>query len=279
MKIALFGIFIFHFGFLPSAVAFTATPVAATDQTKSRHVLSAEPSVSTPTGTSYTLDGEEIRGPITPLRNFILVRVKDTLTATSGGILLPDQSKERPTEGLVVAAGKGKIHPFTAIRIHNPIKEGMSVLYGKYDGKAIVYNDDSCQMIRDDDCLLYYEGVTMKLDNVFPVRDYVLVALDEDPESLATSSGVVIASQVVADDVPCEGTVVKVGEGRLNSSGEFSPSPVNVGERVKFKDYAGNDVTIDGKPYSVVKMVDILCSLSKEVQAMREETNGDDEAP
>lgn len=279
MKIALFGIFIFHFGFLPSAVAFTATPVAATDRTKSRHVLAAEPSVSTPTGTSYTLDGDEIRGPITPLRNFILVRVKDTLTATSGGILLPDQSKERPTEGLVVAAGKGKIHPFTAIRIHNPIKEGMSVLYGKYDGKAIVYNDDSCQMIRDDDCLLYYEGVTMKLDNVFPVRDYVLVALDEDRESLATSSGVVIASQVVADDVPCEGTVVKVGEGRLNSSGEFSPSPVNVGERVKFKDYAGNDVTIDGKPYSVVKMVDILCSLSKEVQAMREETNGDDEAP
>ncbi len=265
---------------MPTAVAFTATQgTRIIDQHKSRHVLAAEASLSTPTGTSYTLDGEEIRGPIKPLRNFILVKVKDTLTATSGGILLPDQSKERPTEGLVIAAGKGKIHPFTAIRIHNPIKEGMSVLYGKYDGKAIMYNDDSCQMIRDDDCLLYYEGVTMKLDNAFPVRDYVLLALDQDPESLATSSGVVIASQVVADDVPCEGTVVKVGEGRLNSSGEFSPSPVSVGERVKFKDYAGNDVMIDGKPYSVVKMVDILCSLDKDVQAMRERSDDDDEAP
>lgn len=262
----------------PLVVAFSPTQGNGIRR-KSRHVLFAEPSLSSPASTSYTLDGEEIRGPITPLRNFILVKVKDTLTATSGGILLPDQSKERPTEGLVIAAGKGKIHPFTAIRIHNPIKEGMSVLYGKYDGKAIMYNDDSCQMIRDDDCLLYYEGVTMKLENVSPVRDYVLVALDEDPESLATSSGVVIASQVVADDVPCEGTVVKVGEGRLNSSGKFSPSPVNVDERVKFKDYAGNDVTIDGKPYSVVKMVDILCSLSKEVQTIREETDDDDEAP
>jgi len=279
MKIALFGIFFYQYVFMPSAVAFSATSGTGIDRTKSRHILAAEPSVSSPTGTSYTMDGEAIRGPITPLRNFILVKVKDTLTATSGGILLPDQSKERPTEGLVVAAGKGKIHPFTAIRIHNPIKEGMSVLYGKYDGKAIVYNDDSCQMIRDDDCLLYYEGVTMKLNNVFPVRDYVLVAFDEDSESLATSSGVVIASQVVADDVPCEGTVVKVGEGRLNSSGEFSPSPVNVGQRVKFKDYAGNDMMIDGKPYSVVKMVDILCSLSKEVQDMRKETDSDDEAP
>ena len=261
---------------MPLAVAFIATPGTDVGRSMKRHVLGAESSLPSPPGTTYTLDGEEIRGPITPLRNFILVKVKDTLTATSGGILLPDQSKERPTEGLVIAAGKGKIHPFTAIRIHNPIKEGMSVLYGKYDGKAIVYNDDSCQMIRDDDCLLYYEGVTMKLDNVFPVRDYVLVAFDEDPESLATSSGVVIASQVVADDVPCEGTVVKVGEGRLNSSGQLSPSPVSVGERVKFKDYAGNDVTIDGKPYSVVKMVDILCSLSKEAQAMREESDNTD---
>ena len=275
MKIASFGILVSGLLLMPSVDAFSTTLGTDAVRTKSSHVLAAESSLSSPTDSSYTLDGEEIRGPITPLRNFILVKVKDTLTATSGGILLPDQSKERPTEGLVVAAGKGKIHPFTAIRIHNPIKEGMSVLYGKYDGKAIMYNDDSCQMIRDDDCLLYYEGVTMKLDNVFPVRDYVLVALDEDPESLATSSGVVIASQVVADDVPCEGTVVKVGEGRLNSSGEFSPSPVSAGERIKFKDYAGNDVTIEGKPYSVVKMVDILCSLSKEVQAMRE---GDDEA-
>jgi chaperonin GroES len=219
---------------------------------------------------AFTLDGEEIRGPITPLRNFILVKVKDTLTATAGGILLPDQSKERPTEGLVIAAGPGKIHPFTAVRIQNPIKEGMSVLYGKFDGKPIEYNEDSCQMIRDDDVLLYYEGVTMKLDNVFPVRDYVLVALDENPETLATSSGVVIANQVVADDLPCLGTVVKVGEGRMASNGELTKPPVKVGERVKFKDYAGNVVTIDRKLYSVVKMVDILCSLNEEVQVMQD---------
>jgi chaperonin GroES len=219
---------------------------------------------------TYTLDGQEIRGPITPLRNFILVKVKDTLTATAGGILLPDQSKERPTEGLVIAAGPGKVHPFTAVRIHNPIQEGMSVLYGKFDGKPIIYNDDSCQMIRDDDVLLYYDGITMKLDNVTPVRDYVLLELDDDPETLATSSGVVIANQVVADNLPCEGTVVKVGEGRMASTGELTTPPVKVGERVKFKEYAGNDVTIDGKAYSVVKMVDILCSLSEEVQAMQE---------
>jgi hypothetical protein len=37
------------------------------------------------------LDGRKIRGPITPLGNFVLVKTKDTLDATEGGILLPDQ--------------------------------------------------------------------------------------------------------------------------------------------------------------------------------------------
>ena len=40
-----------------------------------------------------TLDGVEIRGPITAVQNFLIVKLKDTLLATGGGILLPDQSK------------------------------------------------------------------------------------------------------------------------------------------------------------------------------------------
>ena len=64
---------------------------------------------------SCTLDGKKIRGPITPLGNFILVRTKDTLSATDGGILLPDQAKECATEGKVVAAGPGKLHPHTGV--------------------------------------------------------------------------------------------------------------------------------------------------------------------
>lgn len=211
-----------------------------------------------------TLDGQEIRGPITPLGNNILVKIKDTLTATSGGILLPDQAKERPTEGLVVAAGPGKIHPHTGVRITNPITEGVSVLYGKFDGRPLEYNGDECQMIRDDDVLLYYTGVTMKLETVVPVRDWVLVSINEKEENLQTSSGVVIAQQVMAGNQPCEGVVVKVGEGRMASKGQFTESPVQIGDRVKFKDYAGNEVMIEGKTYSVVKMVNILSTMPSE---------------
>ena len=206
---------------------------------------------------AVTLDGETIRGDITPLGDLVLVKVKDTLQASSGGVLLPDQSQERPTEGLVMEAGPGRIHPDTGIRIPNPVSKGVSVLYGKFDGKAIEYKGEECQMIRDEDVMLYYTGVTMSLDNVHPCRDYVLVELPEKKEQL-TSSGVVIADMVTKDDLPCEGVVINVGEGRMNSSGKFSPSPVKVGDFIKFKDYAGNEVRIEGKDYMLVQMIQIL---------------------
>jgi chaperonin GroES len=208
---------------------------------------------------AVTLDGDQIRGPITPLGNFVLVKVKDTLQATAGGVLLPDQSKERPTEGLVMEAGPGKIHPHTGIRITNPVTQGVSVLYGKFDGKPIEYKGEECQMIRDDDVMLYYKGVTMSIENVTPCRDYVLVEAPPKSEQL-TSSGIVVADMVTKEDEICEGTVIKVGEGRLNSSGKLSPSPVVVGDRIKYKDYAGNEVRIEGKDYFLVRMVEILAT-------------------
>jgi chaperonin GroES len=133
----------------------------------------------------------------------------------------------------------------------------MNVLYGKFDGTPIVYNDEQMQMIRDDDVMLFYRGVQMTKDNVMPCRDYVLIQLDE--EKLETSSGIVVAASVTRDNLPCSGIVFKVGEGRLSSNGILTESPVKVGERAKFKDYAGNEVKIEGTNYALVRMVDILC--------------------
>jgi chaperonin GroES len=138
---------------------------------------------------------------------------------------------------------------------------------GKFDGTVLEYNGEDCQIIRDDNVLLLYEGVTLRYDNAIPVRDYVLVKLDndrDDPSTAAsqrtTESGIVIAGQSTRDLLPCEGVVVKVGVGRMSATGALTQSPVQVGDRIKFKDYAGNDIMIEGKKYSVVKMVDILAT-------------------
>ena len=65
-----------------TASSVTAFAPVLNNQNRNKIGLDAEP---------ITLDGQEIRGDITPLGNFVLVRTKDTLAATGGGILLPDQ--------------------------------------------------------------------------------------------------------------------------------------------------------------------------------------------
>ena len=82
---------------ITSSSAFSSS---STHHTNSRPAVIQQSSSSladaaTGTGAPCTLDGKSIRGPITPLGNFVLVRTKDTLSATDGGILLPDQAKER----------------------------------------------------------------------------------------------------------------------------------------------------------------------------------------
>jgi len=87
---------------------------------------------------------------------------------------------------------------------------------------------------------------------------------------METNAGIVVAETAMKDLEKCEGTMFKVGEGRMCSTGEFTPSPVAVGDFVKFKDYAGNDVKIEGEDYALVKMVDILRSLRDDAEASHE---------
>jgi chaperonin GroES len=163
---------------------------------------------------------------------------------------------------VVVAAGPGRLHPHTGVRIPNPVQLGDSVLYGKFDGSPIEYKDDQCQVIRDDNIMVSYQGVSMTLENCQPTRDFVLIQLEE--QALETKSGIVVAAQVVKEDVICEGRILKVGEGRMASDGLLTKVPFKVGDFVKFKDYGGNDVVIEGKPFSLVRMVDILATLKEQ---------------
>ena len=92
-----------------------------------------------------------------------------------------------------MAAGPGKLHPHTGVRIANPVTAGDSVLFGKFDGHDMNYNEEAVTMIRDDDILLHYKGVRMTMENVNPCRDYVLVELTK--QKAETASGIVVVSK------------------------------------------------------------------------------------
>merc|ERR1719324_1140682 len=205
----------------------------------------------------YTLDDAPIGGPLEPVANYILVKIDDGIDATKGGVFLPDQAKEKPSAGIVVAAGAGKAHPDTGVVIPNPVGEGDRVLYGKFDGTSVKYNGEDHQLIKDDDILLSWAGdASMTLGEVKCVADNVLVQVTKNEEE--TASGIALAAGVSEQTRTTSGVVVKTGTGRIAADGASVPVPVQVGESVKFKDYAGADIRLDGEDYIVVRVPDCL---------------------
>ena len=68
-----------------------------------------------------------------------------------GGIIIPDTAKEKPLRGKVVAAGNGTKD------VEMILKEGNTVLYGKYAGTELEYEGTKYLMMRQSDVLAVIE--------------------------------------------------------------------------------------------------------------------------
>lgn len=203
-----------------------------------------------------TLEGRIIKGEFKPINNFILVKKAEAKDQTEGGILLSGKAKIVKTEGQVISVGPGKTHPDSGKVLEIPVAPGESVVYGKYDGTEIDYNGKPHTLIRDDDILVKFSGDELSMDTVDVVRDNVLVKVNTKEEE--TTGGILIAKSSSRESKPSTGEVVKVGPGRMASDGTMMPMDVEVGDMVKFRDFAGNEVEIGDEDFSVVNVADIL---------------------
>jgi chaperonin GroES len=86
-----------------------------------------------------------------PLHDRVLVRrIEEEIT--HGGIVIPDQAKEKPSRGKVIAIGPGKqlddgtLRPLT-------VKEGDTVIFGKYSGNEVKVNNIDYIVMREDDIM------------------------------------------------------------------------------------------------------------------------------
>lgn len=94
----------------------------------------------------HTVDGNSIEGELSPVSNNVLVKVKEAASETAGGLIIPDTAKEKCYEGMVVATGPGRVHPETGIRMIMGVHIGEKVIYGKYDGAELLYDDMTHQV-------------------------------------------------------------------------------------------------------------------------------------
>src|SRR5512142_2402113 len=90
-----------------------------------------------------------------------------------------------------------------------------------------------------------------------PLGDRVVVERDES--ETMTAGGIVLPD--TAKDKPTRGTVISVGEGKLNKNGSRTPLQVRVGDRVLFTSYAGENFKLGDRELLLMHEEDILAVL------------------
>lgn len=93
---------------------------------------------------------------IRPLGDRLLVKRLDAEAKTAGGILIPDNAKEKPAEGKVIAAGSGKILEDGA-RVKLNVKEGDTILFGKWSGTEVKIDGVEHILIKEEEVLAVLE--------------------------------------------------------------------------------------------------------------------------
>ena len=88
---------------------------------------------------------------IRPLHDRIIVQRVEA-AAQSGHIIVPDSAKEKPQQGKVIAAGKGKIEKDGRVTPLD-VKAGDIVLFGKYSGQEVKIDGSEYLMMREEELL------------------------------------------------------------------------------------------------------------------------------
>jgi chaperonin GroES len=85
-----------------------------------------------------------------PLHDNVVVKRIDPEEEMSGGIIIPDTAKEKPSEGEVLAVGPGKLMD-NGERRPMAVKAGNRVLFGKYAGTEVTLDGDELLILRESD--------------------------------------------------------------------------------------------------------------------------------
>ncbi len=87
-----------------------------------------------------------------PLADRLVVKPSQKEEKTKSGIVLPDTVKEKPQEGEVMAVGPGRMTE-DGKRIPMDLKVGDIVIFAKYGGSEIKFDDQELIILRESDVL------------------------------------------------------------------------------------------------------------------------------
>ena len=87
-----------------------------------------------------------------PLHDRGLVRRVESDEKTSGGLIIPESAKEKPAEGIIVAAGEGARKDSGEL-IAMSVSEGDKILFGKWSGTEVTIDGEELLIMKESDIL------------------------------------------------------------------------------------------------------------------------------
>ena len=93
----------------------------------------------------------------TPLHDRVVVRRLEGDEKTAGGLIIPDNAKEKPAEGKVVAVGAGAKDE-DGERIAMDVKKGDKILFGKWSGTEITLDGEELLIMKESEIMGVLEG-------------------------------------------------------------------------------------------------------------------------
>ncbi|MCC6574305.1 MAG: co-chaperone GroES [Planctomycetes bacterium] len=93
---------------------------------------------------------------VRPLNDKILIERSKADDKTKGGIILPETSKEKPKEGVVISVGDGRITEHGE-RIPFQVKKGDRVIFKSYAGNDVKLDGKDYILMSEEDVLAVIE--------------------------------------------------------------------------------------------------------------------------
>ena len=87
-----------------------------------------------------------------PLHDRVLLRRIDAEAKTKGGIIIPDNAKEKPQEGEIIAVGPGARDEAGRINALD-VKAGDRVLFGKWSGTEVKIDGEDLLIMKESDVM------------------------------------------------------------------------------------------------------------------------------
>jgi chaperonin GroES len=92
-----------------------------------------------------------------PIGDRLVVQRQEAGEKTKGGIILPDNAKEKPQIGKVVAVGDGRLLK-NGKKVELNVKKGDTVLFTSYAGDEFNLDGEKVLLMREDDVLAVVEN-------------------------------------------------------------------------------------------------------------------------